>query len=213
MWYGAPFSNGTRSAFPAAAGHVHAAVGAKRYALALQQRALLRREVFRSVEWIRLDRGTLTDDEALESMYRRIPQRLHGAAEELVRRWDEPRLPMPGAYALVEELSEGGYGTYLLTNASLRHKSYWPKQPVAKFFSGHIMLSADWQLLKPDGAFYRKALELFGLKAEECLFIDDFPMNVEAAVREGIPGLVFHGDFGLLRRDLRDLGIDVGETA
>lgn len=175
--------------------------------------ALLRREVFRSVEWVELDRGILTDDEALDAMRRRIPARLHGAAEELVRHWDEPRVPMPGACELVSELDAKGYGVYLLTNASLRHKSYWPKQPVAKIFGDRVMLSADWQLLKPEAAFFEKALSLFSLKADECAFIDDFPMNVEAAVRLGIHGLVFHGDYGLLRRSLRELGVDVEETA
>ena len=113
--------------------------------------AILKREVFRSVEWIQLDRGILTDDEALPIMLSRIPQRLHGAAEELVRHWDEPRLPMPGAYELVQELVSKGYHVYLLTNASLRHKEYWPKQPVAPLFGDHVFLSADWKLLKPDG--------------------------------------------------------------
>lgn len=175
--------------------------------------AILKREVFRSVEWIQLDRGILTDDEALPLMLSRIPQRLHGAAEELVRHWDEPRLPIPGAYELVEELVSKGYNIYLLTNASLRHKEYWPKQPVAPLFGDHVFLSADWKLLKPDGEFYRKALAYFSLSADECLFIDDFSMNVEAAIREGLPGVVFHGDYGLLRKELRRRGVDVEETA
>ena len=176
--------------------------------LAPEDRALLGREVFRSVEWVELDRGTLDDEAAIASMCLRVPERLHGAVRELVSHWDEPRLPVPGAYELVETLSQKGYGLYLLTNAALRHRRYWPKQPVAEFFGGRVMLSADWKLLKPDPEFFETALRLFSLDRHECLFIDDSPMNVAAAVRQGIEGLVFHGDMALLREQLRERGVD-----
>ena len=41
-------------------------------------------------------------------------------------------------------------------------------------------------LIKPDPAIYRCLLEMYGLKAEECLFIDDREDNVVAARKLGI---------------------------
>lgn len=169
--------------------------------------AELERQVFHTVEWVQMDKGTLTEDEALASMCRRLPERLHAAASELVHHWDEPRLPMPGATELVRELSDKGYPLYLLSNAALRHHVYWPKLPMAPYFGDRLMVSADWHLLKPDPAFFQKALTLFGLRAEECLFIDDSTPNVLSAMEQGMEGVVFHGDMDILRRDLQERGV------
>ena len=78
------------------------------------------REVFRDREWVQLDRGTLTEEEALELICKRLPERLHGAAEELVCGWwKRPLLPVPGMAELIAGLKQAGYGIYLLSNASI----------------------------------------------------------------------------------------------
>ena len=40
---------------------------------------ILRREVFRSLEWAMQDRGAISDDDAITSICVRVPARLHGA--------------------------------------------------------------------------------------------------------------------------------------
>ena len=169
---------------------------------------LLMREVFLSVEWVRMDRGTLQEEEAVQQICRRIPQRLHDAANKLVSMWDRPILPIEGMYELVRELKEKGYGIYLLSNASLRQHEYWPRIPASQFFDGTI-ISADEKVMKPHPDYYNRALEKFGLKAEECVFIDDVPANIEGAMFCGIDGVVFHGDANLLRAQLRERGVDL----
>ena len=171
---------------------------------------MLLREVFHSAEWVMLDRGAVTEDEALEGMRARLPERLHDAARELVYHWDEPeRAQIEGMQEVVAELAGKGYGLYLFTNAAKRHHSYWPRYAVSKYFDGHVMLSADWQLLKPEPAYYEKGLSLFSLDRSACIFIDDNPSNAEAAIRMGLDTIVFHGDAALLRRRLREKGIDI----
>ena len=169
---------------------------------------LLMREVYRSVEWVELDRGVLTEEAALAAMCARLPERLHAAAEKLVTHWDRPPLPVAGMEALAEDLKNAGYELFLLTNAGPRHREYWPRFSVARLFPpDRVFLSAEWKLLKPEPAYYRQALDHFGLRAEESLFIDDSPNNVEAAVRAGIGGVVFHADAALLRAELRARGV------
>ena len=181
----------------------------KRLGLPEADSRLLMNEVFRSVEWIQLDRGILDDEGALSKMYQRIPERLHDAVRQLVTSWEEPLIPMQETDQLVKELSENGYGLYLLSNASLRHGSYWPKFPVAQYFGDHLMISSTWKLLKPEAAFYEKALSLFGLLPEECVFIDDNPSNVEGAIYLGIHGIVYNQDTRELRSKLRELGVRI----
>ncbi len=171
----------------------------------------LRLEVFRSADWVRLDRGVFTQREAIEACCARLPARLHGYVEELVLHWDAERPEVPGMFELVRELSEQGYPLYLLTNASIRHHEYWPKFRFAPYFGDRIMLSAEWKLMKPEREFYEKAISLLGFDPAESVFIDDQPTNIEGGERCGIPGIVFHNDVPLLRRRLRERGVRVEE--
>ena len=169
----------------------------------------LEREVYRSADWVRLDRGVFTQRQAIDAACARLPERLHPYVERLVLHWDEDRPEVPGMFELVKELSDSGYPLYLLTNASIRHREYWPRFRFAPYFGDRIMLSAAWQLMKPEREFYEKAISLLGFDPAESVFIDDQPTNVEAAERCGIPGIVFYGDVSLLRRRLREWGVSV----
>lgn len=171
---------------------------------------LLRREVFSGVEWVSLDRGTLSEYEALASMCRRLPERLHAAAERCVFWWKEPLWPIPGMAELIEELDSLGYGIYLLSNATSALHGYFPRIPGSEHFRG-MLVSADWKLLKPQREIYEKFCSLHSLDPADCLFVDDAPANVEASRLFGMDALVFYQDLPRLRRELRSRGVPVGE--
>ena len=176
-----------------------------------EDKKLLMRQVFLSVEWVRMDRGSMVEADAVASCCTRLPERLHETAEKLIAMWDRPILPIPGMYELIEELKGKGYGIYLLSNASLRQHEYWPRIEASRFFDG-TLISADECVIKPQPEIYRLILERFNLKAEECFFIDDVPANIEGALCGGIPGAVFYNDVAYLRRNLREAGVDVAEA-
>ena len=175
-----------------------------------EDKPLLMREVFLSVEWVQMDRGSIVEEQAVRQICARLPEHLHDAAEKLVAMWDRPILPIEGMYELVEELKAKGYGIYLLSNASYRQHEYWPRIPAHVFFDGTI-ISADEGVMKPSAEYYLRALQRFCLKADECFFVDDVPANIEGALFCGIPGAVFHGSTSQLRRDLRAAGVNVAE--
>lgn len=173
-----------------------------------EDRPLLIQEVFASVEWVQLDRGTATWEQASEKMCRRLPERLHGAVRELTGRWwQRPLFPMEGMAEIVRELKSLGYGIYLLSNASVDLPRYFGRIPGSEYFDGRIV-SADWKLLKPQPELYQILLREYGLKAEECFFVDDLFINVEAAVLVGMSGTVFRGTEAL-RRSLREAGVPI----
>ena len=174
-----------------------------------EDKQLLLREVFLSVEWVQMDRGTLREETAEPLMCQRLPEHLHSAVHSLVSLWDNPMLPIAGMAELVEELKDNGYGIYLLSNASVRQHEYWPKIPGWQSFDGKI-ISADEKVMKPHPDYYLRALDRFKLIPGECVFIDDVPANIEGAMYCGIPGIVFHGDVQLLREQLRVKGIHIG---
>lgn len=108
---------------------------------------------------------------------------------------------------IVRELKSLGYGIYLLSNASVDLPRYFGRIPGSEYFDGRIV-SADWKLLKPQPELYQILLREYGLKAEECFFVDDLFINVEAAVLVGMSGTVFRGAEAL-RRSLREAGVPI----
>lgn len=63
------------------------------------------------------------------------------------------------------------------------------------------------KVAKPDAAIYEYALKMLGTRPEETLFLDDKPVNIEAAHALGMKGLVF-SDVERLRADLIAAGLD-----
>ena len=168
----------------------------------------LMNEVFCSLEWARMDRGSLTEEEAARSICARLPERLHLAAERLVTMWERPILEVDGMYELVKELKDKGYKVYLLSNASVRQHEYWPRIPASELFDGKL-ISSDVHLVKPQPEIYRLFCDTFHVLPEECFFIDDSPQNIEGAYEAGIQGAIFHGDVGALRKSIRAAGVMV----
>lgn len=178
---------------------------ADRLHLSEDDRILLEQNLMRTVDWVRLDRGTITEEEVLAHACAKLPQRLHAAAEYIVYRWNEPIVPIPGTAEVVRELKEKGYTLYLLSNASRRQHDYWPNIPGSECFSGKV-ISADLHLLKPEAAIYQALFRKFSLTPANCVFIDDFPPNIEAAENAGMQGIVFY-NAQQLRHELQKRGV------
>ena len=170
-------------------------------------RKILMREIFAAVEWPMQDLGLITEEETLERVRARIPERLHCAAEKLVLHWEDLSRPVPGMADAIRRLKENGYGIWLLSNASKRHGQYWGKIPGSEYFDG-LVISAFEGVLKPDLTIYRTILSRFGLKAEECVFTDDMPANAAGALAVGMDAFVFRGTEDFLR-ELRARGVRI----
>ena len=166
-----------------------------------QVHALLLEEVFHSTEWAALDQGTMDEAAALKQICSRLPQTLWGLAERLVFHWNEPLHPVPGMAELVRDCKAAGMGIYLLSNASLRHREYWHDVPGSEYFDG-VVVSANLKMVKPSPEIYRYVLDTFGLKAEECLFVDDMRYNVAGAEAVGIYGFHFQNNAAALWQTL-----------
>ncbi len=173
---------------------------------------LLLKEMFNTVEWISLDHGTLTREQAVERVKKRIPERLWPAVEETVFGWwKQPLKPIAGMADLVRELKQKGYGLYVLSNAGTDLRDYFFRIPGAECFDG-ILVSAEEKLIKPIPAIYQRLAEKFNLDLGKCVFIDDSPANIEVAIQIGLPGIQFKGDVRRLRKELREMGVEVAEA-
>jgi 2-haloacid dehalogenase len=109
--------------------------------------------------------------------------------------------PVPGVHAIVEELDSRGVPLFAITNFSA---DFWApfrarEDGFFRRFQG-IVVSGEVKLLKPDPAIYYLALDRFGLKPRQALFVDDRKINVEGAEAVGMRGHLFTGAESLRRR-------------
>ena len=115
--------------------------------------------------------------------------------------------PMEGMHEIVAELDAAGVPLYSITNFS---GEFFPpfREAHAHLFDRFrdIVVSGDEKLVKPDPAIYALALERFGLKPGEAIFIDDRPENAAAADAAGFHGHHFV-DAPTLRRALEAVSL------
>lgn len=173
--------------------------------LSAEEKKLLVEVIFKGHMWSALDFGCITEDELLDYAKERIPVRLYGVAEELIKAWDDPILPVPGMAKLTSELKDAGYRLFLLSNAGPRHDEYWPNVPGSSNFEGKVV-SAYEKLFKPQPEIYELLLRRFSLEPSECIFIDDVAPNCAAAWMCGIEPVRFTTETKL-RKELSDRGI------
>ncbi|MEA3049621.1 MAG: 2-haloacid dehalogenase [Sphingomonadales bacterium] len=109
--------------------------------------------------------------------------------------------PVPGMHALVEELDDRGVPLFAITNFSADFWKPFRAREEAFFrrFRG-IVVSGEEKLLKPDPALYYRALDRFGLRPAEALFVDDRTINVEGARAIGMHAYLFTDAPDLRRR-------------
>jgi putative hydrolase of the HAD superfamily len=73
----------------------------------------------------------------------------------------------------------------------------------------HLGTSHTAGARKPEPAFFAHVHQAAQAEPAECLFVDDLPVNVEAAERFGWKGIVYRPDGSLLTR-LQNAGVRVG---
>jgi len=155
-------------------------------------RAAVKEAVFQHPDWAALDRGTLTEEEAVQRFARRSAQPV-AAVEKLMQAARESLTPKPESMVLLDELRESGLDLYCLSNMHARVFSYLEKRYIFwKEFKG-IVISARVRMIKPEPDIYQHLLSTHGLDPERSIFIDDHPANVRGAHAAGMHTILFTG--------------------
>ncbi len=156
--------------------------------------------------WEEFDRGAMDEEALLDKFIENDP-----GLEKEIRRVRENIHDMLGRYDYaipwLQDLKGKGYKVYYLSNFSRKaHQECAHVLDFLPLMDGGI-LSYQEKLIKPDPAIYQLLLRRYGLKAEECVFLDDTKKNVEEAVRQGMAGIVFYSR-ELAVEKLRGLGVE-----
>lgn len=155
-------------------------------------RARILNDIFHSPEWLSLDNGDITTPEAIELISRKSTLKREEIALIFNLR-TEIMFPLDENVRMLPGLKKEGFRLYYLSNFPL---DIFEEIRSGYFFFRHFdggVISSEVKLSKPDPRIYAKIIGLYGLVPSECLFIDDMEVNVRAAERSGMKGLVTLG--------------------
>jgi putative hydrolase of the HAD superfamily len=150
----------------------------------------VRADIISHVDWLALDRGTLSQPDAIVRAAHRTRLSATDIAEffaQMSAAW----VTIAGTVDLLHRLHTNGLPLFCLSNmhaASIRYLeqtyAFWD------VFTG-VVISCRVQLIKPEPAIYVYLLERYGLEASQTVLIDDTVVNLEAAAQWGIQTIQF----------------------
>jgi putative hydrolase of the HAD superfamily len=143
--------------------------------------------IAQSKEWLMLDEGTLTYEEAINRFIKRRSD-LATEIKDYMESWPELLKPIKENIEVMEALKKD-HSVYLLSNF---HKEAFIKVSNTYDFLKNVdgqVVSAFVHLLKPDKRIYETLCETYHLDPHDCVFIDDSLPNIETARTLGMKGI------------------------
>lgn len=167
----------------------------------------LYKEIFQSMEWVMLDRGTITEDEAINKIIERNIK-YSDDIKLVFEDWYDILKPIEDTIKILEDLKDKGYKVFYLSNFhDLAFKEVKRKNSFFELFDGGVV-SYEEKFIKPEEEIYKLILERYKLIPEESIFIDDTKVNLEGAEKLSIKTLLFQTPEDL-RSDLKKLNINI----
>lgn len=163
--------------------------------------------IFQSEEWVMLDRGTITEKDAINNIIERnITYR--DDINLVFKDWYDILKPIEETVEVLQSLKENGYNIYYLSNFhDLAFREVTTKNKFFELFDGGVVSYAE-KLIKPEEEIYKLLLKRYNLKPEETIFIDDTKVNVDGASKLGIKA-IFLENPKALRGSLKSLNVNI----
>ncbi|MBQ8814045.1 MAG: HAD family phosphatase [Lachnospiraceae bacterium] len=156
--------------------------------------------------WKEYDRGVLSEDELMDGFIRNDPE-----LESVIRTCLSSYSGMLRTYdytiSWIKELKQNGYNVYYLSNMpAVAVRDCADDLEFIRKTDGGI-LSYSERMVKPDPAIYYLLMERYGLRPEECVFLDDSEKNIKTACALGMQGILFQNKEQACE-ELRKLGVN-----
>lgn len=154
--------------------------------------------------WIEFEKGKLTEEEYVQTFFadgRPVDSADLRSCLEGAYEWLE------GIPELLAELRASGYAMYAVSNYSIWYEIIERKLKLSEYLDWRFV-SCRTGLRKPDRATYENVLAQLQVGPEDCLFVDDRRVNVQAARQLGLDAIRFQGA-AHLRGELQARGLNV----
>lgn len=137
-------------------------------------------EIFTSKEWLMLDRGMITEEDAINEICNRSTENTE-LIKLAMNNWYQLLTPIEGTVEILKKLKHKGYRLYVLSNFHLlAYEDVTKRYEFFKHFDGGI-ISYKEKLIKPDKDIYDKLIKKYKINPKESIFIDDTIENIESA--------------------------------
>ena len=144
---------------------------------------------FRSAEWKCGDLGTKNRGEIIDAICEKYPNDAETIRTIMENCDDMLRVSSKNA-EVVKRLKAAGVGVYYLSNTNDHAFEFMTSEyDVFSYMDGGIASYLDG-VIKPSADIFELFLSRYGKKAEECVFVDDMPPNVDGAKAVGFSGIV-----------------------
>ncbi len=174
---------------------------------------LVEEVLFDRLYWDKLDENASTDDEVMESVYTRLPKRLHQAAKQIYYNWIYNIPEVEGMKELIVYIKEKyGVSVFLLSNISKYFADHSDEIPILKHIE-NCVFSSVCGFVKPNRNIFEHLCCNYNILPEETVFIDDNENNVRASEEFGIKTYMFKKDVAELKAWLdKVLSKETGES-
>ncbi len=152
-----------------------------------EDRELVWNAVF--MDWYKTDLEVSTK-EYYEEVKKKLPERLHQAAYNIIFHWQNETWPVEGMDELLAKLKKNGKQLILLSNMPDTFTYNHDDVEILKYFDD-LIFSYDVKMKKPGKGIFLYALDKHKLKPEECIFVDDSLDNINTASKLGIGTYLF----------------------
>ncbi|MBK9211114.1 MAG: HAD family phosphatase [Anaerolineales bacterium] len=163
-----------------------------------------------NMDYDEIDKAVFGSDSARRASIGEITEEKHWA--EIAKRFKQPASEMQAFRdmffggdvidrSLVETIRSwrGKFHTGLISNAWSGLREFITKENVIDVFET-VVISAEVGVVKPSAGIYELALKQANVKAEEAVFVDHMPVNIEACEKVGMKGILFNDPQESLKR-------------
>ena len=157
-----------------------------------EKQAHMLRTVYRGPQWLLLDRGMLTYEEAACQLVHQYG----GAYEDYMHAfegWIELKTPIEEGWRAAQRCKRAGKHIHLLSNYPRRGYERLREKFADRFeIFERDVVSCYLHQMKPEKEIYQTLIDTCGLHPARTVFIDDTLSNVEGAMKMGIHGFYMH---------------------
>ncbi len=157
-------------------------------------------------DWVEFDRGNLTTEEITDLFAKNDPEigeDLKKAFTDLTDIVTKREATIPW----IRALKAAGYKVLYLSNFSIQALTGSPEAMAFLEETDGGILSYKDHVVKPDSEIYHLLEQRYDLVPERTVFIDDTPVNIEAAVKLGWNGIVYTSHEQVIK-DLNEMGVE-----
>jgi len=158
-----------------------------------------------SDDWVEYDKGNLTNEEIIARFVENDPE-IRSEIEDSFKNIDGIILKREKTIPWIRALKAAGYKVLYLSNFSKQALEGCPDAMAFLDETDGGILSFREHVVKPDPAIYNLLVSRYNLTPSKTVFIDDTPVNIEAAKNLGWKGIIYR-DYNQVVDELATLGV------